>query len=506
MAVIVPKDANDSLDLTNKKLDAFIGESKKHQLRIIDILTTISSEVKYSEQSNISSNDKSIIQNKNKEDKILGGTNAWVPPTGEETVVAKETSSNKGVLSKIWNKLEAKEAFNAKDYSGKKIPFMGALLNGLIAGLSKSSFMQSPYAKFIKFIFTPAGLMLIYFLGKLAKKYIWDPFLGPVVRWVKNVLWPTIQPALIWLKETLWPFIKSMLPTMTEIKDAFRQVWDVFTNPSSFIEKLAGVANLLDTLFAPITNLIKMGQVTILTNLAKIMDFMPGGKSAATALMSEAGVVVGRMHGTMKGDQLKKLQGSDMGKKFSAAVNPEIAEKLNAKVKAGFKNFTKTEEAILKSKEYKQKYGDKALSSEEINQREFKQQYEMAVAKNPSMSKIDVAQFTRKVYERKGLGVSADILREIRSKKVLDEQGIQEYMKEILDNNNELSRSAEGQQAVLDELKAMIVKADIKSDVLTTKIGNAEKHIKRTTVINNTMVNNTLPPALRTELQLRTNQ
>jgi hypothetical protein len=504
MATLVPKDTNDLLESTSKKLDIFIGESKKHQLRIIDILTTISSDAKnievktkYIEPNNEFVQNKSIVTNKNKDNKTSDSSNAWVPPTGEETIKTKKSDSNKGILSKIWNKLEAKNAYNDRGYSGNKIPFMGALLNGLIAGLSKSAFMQSPYVKFVKFVLSPPGLVLIYFLYKWIKKNVWDPYIKPIITWISEVFWPPIRDALIWIKDVflkpLQTFL-SMFPTGTELKNAFTEVKKTFNDGNATIlEKIGSIANLLDTLLAPLTNTIKMGNVASLILEAKALDKMGFIKKAA-AFMAEAQTTVLSMHGSdkFKSGQLKNLQESDIGKKYSAAVDQKAWEELVARKDKGDTNFTKQEQAILDTSYDPYKLTTTQKFSKYDNEKLYEEMFARIQKQKPDERRSEVTKEALELFKKSSLNFASTTLGEIRSKGTLDEQNILKYLQMIIDNNTVLSRNAEAQQAVLDVLADAAKTANIKSDELAKKITLVQKNISGTTIINNTLVDKTM--------------
>ena len=541
MAVPLPKSPDEQFKFTNLKLDKFINDSKIRYDQNKDLMNRFMFEIrtiagKPTNNTPIKEPDSSTNQpapvlptvptktempvpKSNSE-----STNAWVPPTGEESTskakkpVGEDKDSTKSFLSKIWNKIEAKEAFDAKDtMTGRKQPFMGALLNGIVAGITTSpamlALMQSPWVKLLKFIFTPAGMMLIYFIYKWVKKNVWDPIytsiIGPTISWIKDVIVPPLMKGLDWLTNTLWPWIKSMLPTMDEVKSAFKMVWDAFSSPGTFLEKFVNVlvatGNLLDTLFSPITNLIKEGQVAILTMFAQILDGLYM-KEAAASLMGSAQVAVSSMHGAFKEEQQKKLQQSDIGQAYAAQVNPEVADELNKKMRSGNYKPTAIEKEILNSNYYKNKYGDSTLTKAGLNKADLEALVRGNKAKygdqeSPAIASKEVMQ----QYESKGLRTSSRMISELRTKKGMNEQEMQTYMKTILDNNTDLSRSADAQQAVLDELKDMMKKNDVKSDKLNAELAAAQRQVSDTRNINNTMINTVLPEAGRTERGLRTN-
>lgn len=478
----------------------------------------------------------SINTDRNKKDVKQQSSTAggWVPPTGEETTVKikkpayREQDTTKEFLSKIWNKVAAKEAYNEKPFGGGKVPFLGKLVNGIVAGLGQSALMQSPYGKIIKFLLSPGGLMLMYFIYKLFKKYIWDPYIAPIVDWIKQTIVPMVGNAIDFIVKSIWPPVKDLLawfskvmPTWEELNAAFKELWTAISSPGSFMAKfgniLLAVGNLIDTALSPLTNLIKQGEVKMLMLFAQIMDGLSliipkalGGdkfKAAAASLMGTAQVVVSSMHGSdeYKKEQQTALQQSDIGQAYLAQVDPAAAAELNKKMKTGTYVPTDNEKAILNSTFYKNQYGDVTQSIGDIRKKEFGDQLALTKSMQPGITDEEALQRSRKVYENKGLRESQRIISELRSKKTLTEAESQDYMQKLLDDKNAMSRSAEAQQAVLDEIKKMLSEGNIKSDVVKNRLGIAEKQINETRIINNNMINNSLPKAARVQRNLTAN-
>lgn len=525
----------------SKKLDKFIADSTKavkdNDQKIKHIQDTLnryitvsptdssrSSGITPPETSN-SPNESTIINESTTiEETVNNALKGWVPPETNEDIENKnDRLSNKSFLRNIsntvagidkrenffWNKEAAKEAWNEKNDKGFSAPILGRITSALVIGLGKSKLFASPLGSFIKFMFSPAGILLMYTIGKLLKKYVWDPYIGPVTLYLKTKIVPIVEETLIYFRGTVipyltdkvLPFFKSLFPSYEEIKKSIYDIIDVFKNPSSLFEKIGSILNLADTILAPITNLIKDVYVKILGSFAKITDKL-GMKDTTIDILQKQSEMIDSMHGEFKEVSRKTLNTSELGKKYSAVIDMNAALELNKRIKAGLK-LSKDEATISKSESYVSMWGEASKPTSEVNKESFdaflKAERDKTMQldintgrykKSGIKSDEEMVNKARISYESQGISSAKKVLDELSKKKFTNEAEATKYMQQLLTNNEGLSKSADAQNMVLKQLVKMLTEQGLRSEKTQEELNRLSIKAFETKNSTNIMVNN----------------
>ena len=472
-----------SLD-TNKRLAKFEEESRKFYNNNSRALDRILSQIH-----NIQSPGQNTpVPTSPPTTPPVSSTNEYVPPTGEKEHIPptgeKTDSATKSLLSKICNKVEAKETYNQKDYStGKKLPFMGTLIEGITSGLGKSIIMQSPWTKAVKFLLSGPGILLMFFVYKLFMKYVWN---GPIGTWIKN----TID----WIKgfwdgtKEFRDWITSNLPTMKQIGNAFSTLFANITSAGGFWNKVGNFlldsGQLINILFGPITNPIREFVISLLTNMASLYDKL-GMKNFAASTMGSVQTLTSGMVGDNASIQQAKVRNSEIGKTYAAITDPTVAALLNKKMRDGGHKPTPEEKATLESNWYKREYGDAFLNQQEQNVKNLFR-YRQQIRERYSN---DTSQFSGKLSE----GIKSEIVREygladwnkarwerdrLAASKITTAQDLNPFLSELLDPNGPISKSTAGQTLLLNKIIEISQTIVGKHDQLDKQINIIKEQIK----------------------------
>lgn len=533
------------LEENTKKLDKFISDSAKvakdNDLKIKHIQDTLNRYVvtksvdqpssrgitpPETSSENTSNQDESKeTSSENISETVNKALKGWTPPeTSDDIEERKDRVSNKSVFkalstsvagltkkttSFLWNQEEAKRGWDTLNKSGFSAPILGKITNALIAGIGQSKLFSSPLGSFIKFLFSPAGILLMYTIGKLLKKHVWDPYVAPMLSFIKTQIKPIVEETLIFFKQkvmpfltdTVIPFFTSLFPTYEEIKKSIYDVIDVFRNPTSLFEKIGAILNLTDTILAPITNLVKHVYNGILGIFAKITNKL-GMQDTTIDLLQKQSEMIDSMHGEFKEKSRKELEESDLGKKYSAAIDVNTALDLNKKIKEG-KKLSKEEIAITKSEGYISMWGEAGKNTADANKESFDAFLKAERSKTMQMniktgkyekgaarSDEELVNMAKLSYENVGLNAAKKVLNELSTKTFSNEAEATKYMQQLLTNNEGLSKSADAQNMVLKQLVKMLTEQGLRTEKTQEELNKLSVKAFETKNTTNVMINN----------------
>jgi len=500
------KSVEDILEENTKKLDKFAIDSSKKDAELTKNIKSI-----HTALDNIKLYVRTALANKSPEasptsspatppppvedtstkpdkaNKIIG---AWVPP--ETSQQKEEKKTNKSVLKQI----------SSGVLGLKKSTSLLATKDAI-----RSMLPTNPFMMFIKALLSPAGILLMYFIGKMFKKHIWDPYVGPVLRFYNDYIKPVIDAAvsffrdtaLPWLKDVAWPFFTSLLPSFEEVKTAFKGFTSIFNSNASFVDKLLAGLNLIDTILAPLTNLIKWANSELLGIIMKVTDML-GMKDTTLSLLQSQNNIIDSMHGEFRDARKKELLDSEMGKKYAAAIDKTSASALNEKIKAGGQ-LTADEERIVRSDKYKEQYGDSAKNIFDLNRAGFEGYLQIAKTKNENLlgpngagaeSAKLVANQAMSAFQATGLKEAQKILGDLNNKTFKSQEEAAEYMKKIVDKNEILARSSEAQNLVLKAIVQKLDSKDPQSEEIKDMIKKLDAKAALTKTNTTLMVNNAI--------------
>ena len=437
-----------SLD-TNKRLTKFEDDSRKFYKSQAQQLSNILSKIQgiQATGSNIPATSTST------------STTEHIPPTDEKEHIppatSKEDNDTKSFLSKIWNKVEAKEAFNKTDYNGKKLPFIGALTDGLVVGLTKSVIMESPWAKAVKFLLSTPGILLMFFVYKLFMKYVWN---GPIGTWIKTTLgwvenfWNATKEFRDW--------ITSNLPTMKQIGEAFGALYKDITNADKFWDKVGNFlldsGQIINILLGPITNPIREFVISLLKMTATLLDklFL---KTEAASLLNSAQTLMSGMVGSEEHTQeLKKaFEESEIVKKYA---NPDKSRK-QAKANTAMKqplddssqDYLLTAEQrmardLLRSK--KRAQDESGMERDSMGVTLYDSKYRLSSKDFQAINKNAAWDFGQRSWD-----AARQAIRDIRSSDKLKIEDVNIQLSKLLDPDGPYARSPEGMIALLNVIQ-----------------------------------------------------
>lgn len=414
-------------------------------------------------------------------------------------------------INRFWNNAEAKRALSdTGSYRGHdKVSASGALVNSIVAGISNSP-LFNPTTKFgmmLKALLSPPGLALLYFIGKLFKKFIWDPYLSPFISWVKT----TAMPMLITVKEYIKDFGKwfnQFLPTWNEVSGVFDNFKKIWQDPSATIfNKLAGLLQITDVMLAPITNLIKMTMAKFLSWMGSLADKIPGLGDTAISLLQASSNMLDTMIETKGGNKKKakdELLNSEIGQKYKKELTPINADeyiKINEKIKRG--------EALTDSERAQAKQGPQETQDtyENYLQAQLKKDSYIDpntgryVKRNNAITMEEASQNARMQWNKK-MQSPDQVIKEISSKKLNTQSEADQYVKDIIAKQESLLQNGDSQTEVLKALVKMLQEQGKKTDAVQqdlNKFAIDAFHKKQNTIV----MQNTVEKNVKTQRSIQ---
>lgn len=423
------------------------------------------------------------------EQSVRRSLNTWVPP---ETSEQQETKKNtKSILKKLFtsDKSEKDDVYSTRGRRSmytvdQYTPLLGKMVNGITTSLAKSVFAKSPVAKILKFILSPQGLVVIYLIGKLLKKYVIDPVWDSVVKFIDPI-------------ENVLNKVLEFLPSFDSIKKAASELSEIFFDKNAtFTDKLIKALNLNSILFSPITDFFAYIQGTLLIMLAGAADKFKLRGPAVSMLQAEQEIYE-RMNVEHWKKKLKaEERSSGLVVQYAEVFDKDKEIDLVNKIREGVE-LSGEQQAIAESANFKNRFNNVSLQSISERNRSYYEelkQYEKNVGINLSrIRKLNSTDFSADaispdqratlMMEHSGKEAKSKLTAELKNMKFGTEQEILSYLTQLLIKHENLTRSSSAQEEALKEVANVLIEQDKMTDSIRTKLDNVSSKFKQQTFI-----------------------